>query len=75
MAGANGLLAEAGAVNFFYENTTGGMLQLSPLGAIGREIFALTHGPGGAEAVRGIPYVPLAILIEQAHGMGLGIRL
>lgn len=72
-AGTNGLLAEAGAVNFFYENTTqSGVLQLSPLGAIGRELYALSHAAGGSEAVRGIPYVPLAIVIEQAHGMGLG---
>ena len=83
-AGASGLIVEAGAVNAFLQSTDGdGVLELSPLGDVVAELYAYTHSPpppggggggGGSdpEAVRGIPYVPLALVMEQAHGMGLG---
>jgi hypothetical protein len=81
MSGASGLIAEAGAVNFFLEEPS---LPLSALGHVGAEVYAFSHrrhrrgnpAPRGtssdAEALRGIPYVPLALVSEQAHGMGLG---
>ncbi len=73
MAGAGGLISEAGAVNFFYENTTAeGVFPLSPLGQVGSELYHFTHPPGGPEVVRGIPYVPVAVVVELDHGMGLG---
>jgi hypothetical protein len=78
-AGASGLIVEAGAVNAFLESSApDGMLQLSPLGAVVAELYAYTHPPptpaagGGPEDIRGIPYVPVALVMEQAHGMGLG---
>ncbi len=63
------LVFAAGAVNFFYENTTAaGVFELSPLGAVGVELTTLTT----SLPTRGIPYVPIAIMTELAHGMGLG---
>eukprot|EP01116_Phalansterium_solitarium_P022442 TRINITY_DN7415_c0_g1_i1.p1 TRINITY_DN7415_c0_g1~~TRINITY_DN7415_c0_g1_i1.p1 ORF type:complete len:750 (-),score=225.23 TRINITY_DN7415_c0_g1_i1:141-2390(-) len=79
MSGAGGLIAEAGAVNFFYQTyDSNGLLNLSPLGEIGQAFYKFTHGGAAQpaianyELIRGIPYVPTALLIEQAHGMGLG---
>ena len=43
-AGASGLIVEAGAVNAFLEqNTSEGILQMSPLGEIIRELYNFTH--------------------------------
>ncbi len=74
MAGAGALIAEAGAVNYFYEEelTPSGVFRLSPVGEIGADLFHLSHRGGDAEAVRGVPYVPVAIVTEQPLGMGLG---
>eukprot|EP00759_Apiculatamorpha_spiralis_P005827 PhF_6_TR13436/c0_g2_i3/m.21453 len=76
MSGINGLVAEAGAVNWFYENKTasGGQFLLSPLGEIGQAVYKMTHpaNGGGPESVRGISYVPIALITEVPHGMGLG---
>ena len=75
MAGAGALIAEAGAVNYFYQNTTkDGVFALSPVGMIGADLHAFTHAPDSTspESVRGIPYVPIAIVTEAALGMGLG---
>lgn len=68
-------MAEAGAVNFFFENTTAnGTFNLSPLGEAGLGFSRLAHAAGVApsalEEWRGIPYVPVALLVELAHGMG-----
>lgn len=73
-AGANMLVAEAGAVNFFYENTTSaGIFNLSPLGEIGQTLYAFSHGFGSpAVSARGIPYVPIGIVTELSFGAGLG---
>uniref|UniRef100_A0A0G4HBR0 Beta-galactosidase trimerisation domain-containing protein n=1 Tax=Chromera velia CCMP2878 TaxID=1169474 RepID=A0A0G4HBR0_9ALVE len=77
MAGAELLIAEAGGVNWFLpgpseEETEGkeDFLELSSLGEIGREFASTTRKSvlGG----RGIPFVPVAVLLEQQHGMGLG---
>ena len=74
MAGAGALVAEAGAVNFFFENKTAdGVFNLSPLGEIGRGLYAFAHGFGApAAAARGIPYVPVAVVTELSFGAGLG---
>uniref|UniRef100_A0A0G4HMI3 Uncharacterized protein n=1 Tax=Chromera velia CCMP2878 TaxID=1169474 RepID=A0A0G4HMI3_9ALVE len=47
-----------------------GLLRLSPLGEIGREFAEVTKDP--VHGNRGIPYVPVGILLEKQHGMGLG---
>jgi hypothetical protein len=86
MSGASALIAEAGAVNFFLEEPELPLpLPLSPLGRVGAEVYAFSHRrhsqrrgspppstSSDSEAVRGIPYVPLALVSEQAHGMGIG---
>jgi hypothetical protein len=83
MGGAGRIVAEAGAVDFFFENTTAnGTFNLSPLGEVGLGFARFAHGGGSAivspsgtndlEAWRGIPYVPVALLVELEHGMGLG---
>lgn len=74
LAGAGALVAEAGAVNFFEGDTP--PFELSPLGRVGAEVFAFTRGaPGGApsdpEAVRGIPYVPNALVSASSFGAGI----
>ena len=74
MAGSGMLVAEAGAVNFFFENRTAqGVFALSPLGEIGRSLYNYSHsfGPEAADA-RGIPYAPLAVVTEVSFGAGLG---
>lgn len=74
MGGAGRIIAEAGAVNFFYENTTNGTFNLSPLGEVAMGFSRFAHAAGSApaalEAWRGIAYVPVALLVELAHGMG-----
>jgi len=72
--GANMLVAEAGAVNFFYENkTTNGVFNLSPLGEIGKTLFAFSHGFGSpAVSARGVPFVPIGVVTELSFGAGLG---
>jgi len=74
MAGAGTLVAEAGAVNYFLDNSSsaGAPFALSPVGEIGRALYAFSHQPGGAEAARGIPYVPAAIVAPSTLGAGLG---
>ena len=70
MAGAGCYVAEAGAVNYFLEEPDGS-LTLSPLGEIGMELYHFTHS-GTTESVRGIPYVPLALVTSASVGLGLG---
>jgi hypothetical protein len=77
MAGASQLIAEAGAVNWFYENTSSdGVLNLSPLGDIGRAFTNFSSGGQLREGEiaafeRGEAYAPVAIVLESAHGFGL----
>ncbi|MHA1699650.1 MAG: hypothetical protein ACTSWN_12470, partial [Promethearchaeota archaeon] len=72
MAGASRLIAEGGYINYFYlheKPDNNGIMQLTPLGEIGREFarFTRTHPD------RGIPYAPIAIYIDELHGTtGLG---
>ena len=75
MGGAGRIVAEAGAVNFFFENTTAnGTFNLSPLGEVALGFSHFAHAAGTAsealEDWRGIAYVPIALLVEVAHGMG-----
>ena len=74
MAGGGALIAEAGAVNYFFEDelTPSGVFRLSPVGEIGADLFQTSHRGGDPEAVRGVPYVPMALVTEQPLGMGLG---
>ncbi len=73
MSGAGALIAEAGAVNYFYSNyTKAGIFDLSPLGHIGNVLYEISHAKSDPELIRGIPYVPVALVTEQPHGMGLG---
>ncbi len=61
MAGANFFMDEAGSVNFFDGEA------LSPLGKVAQDFnqFTVNHPD------RGTPYVPIAILMDRIHGMGL----
>ena len=74
MAGAATLVAEAGAVNSFFDNKTAdGVFNLSPLGHIGVTLNGFAKGFGApAEAARGIPYAPIAVVTELSFGAGLG---
>ena len=66
MVGANFMEDEGGSFNFFLGNTA--PLQESPLGQMAQTInqFATEY------ADRGTTYVPIAILMDHDHGMGLG---
>ena len=74
MSGAGCYVAEAGAVNYFLAAPDSHSLALSPLGEIGAELHAFTHPASGAppQALRGIPYAPLALAMSPLAGMGLG---
>lgn len=75
MAGAGAHVAEAGAVNYFNSSaSTPPPFSLSPLGVVGAEIYSYTHatGDGDAETVRGIPFVPIAMITAADIGWGLG---
>lgn len=62
-AGASGVIAEAGAVNWFGPVHSGDtILPLSPLGLIGQEFYRVTHSD---MKPRPIPYIPFAILLEE----------
>jgi hypothetical protein len=71
MAGANHLEIEGGGVNLFFENTTAdGVMRLSPLGQQARSFYAFT-ADGRRE--RGVPYVPIGVVLEAAHGFGISL--
>jgi len=72
MGGAGAHVAEAGAVNYFAASAGGAPFPLSPLGAVGAELFAFSHAAGGAEAARGVPFAPLALVVPADAGYGLG---
>ena len=70
MCGANQLVAEAGGVNLFLQNLThDGVMVLSPLGQVAKAFSSFASG----RAERGIPYAPIAIVLERAHGFGVGL--
>jgi hypothetical protein len=70
LSGANQLIIEGGGVNLFFSNYTDeGVLRLSPLGenAQGLKTFVDSFKE------RPIPYVPMAVVLEHAHGFGLSL--
>lgn len=69
MAGATVVNLSAASVNWFNGETQDvrGNFFLSPLGKIGQEVFTTTHGFTG----RGVPYTPIAVLLESTHGLGI----
>eukprot|EP01043_Picozoa_sp_COSAG02_P037437 COSAG02_NODE_2807_length_7985_cov_659.432412_8_plen_639_part_00 len=70
MSGAGHLVAEAGAVNLFFQNKSAdGVLNLSPLGEVAKDFAHFTH----SRLERGIPYAPIAIVLEHAHGFGVSL--
>ena len=66
MGGANFMEDEGGSFNFFLGYTT--PLELSPLG----EIAQTANQFANQFVDRGTPYVPIAIVMDHDHGMGLG---
>ena len=75
MAGANVVVAEGGSLNFFRSQAPGpdGTLPLSRLGEEGARFYAFTK----RYPDRGIPYTPIALLIDPLHGIypGFGEKL
>lgn len=63
MSGANFVQAEAGNINFYLPNK-----ELSPLGHIGKEFYKFTKKYPNI----GKPFVPVAVVIDHTHGLGLG---
>lgn len=49
------------------------VMSLSPLGTLGREFAKFTTRVEGRVGGRGIPYAPIAIVLERAHGFGLSL--
>ena len=74
MAGADVVVAEGGWLNFFKSQVPGddGTLPLSRLGEVGAHFYQLTQ----RHPERGIAYTPMALLIDQSHGIypGFGKR-
>jgi hypothetical protein len=67
MAGTSRLIAEGGSGNYFYlyDNVDpSGLMQLTPLGEIGREIAHFAQ----KNPNRGIAYNPIGIIIDKYHG-------
>ncbi len=66
MSGTSRLIAEGGHNNLFFvrQFNENGLMPLTPLGEIGREIahFAKNHTD------RGIPYTPVALYLDEYHG-------
>jgi hypothetical protein len=75
MAGANAVVAEGGWLNCLKSQTpeADGFLPLSRLGEQAREFYQFTQ----AEPERGLPYVPIAVVIDTEHGIypGFGPKL
>ncbi|SHE65645.1 Por secretion system C-terminal sorting domain-containing protein [Mariniphaga anaerophila] len=71
MSGANLLYPQAASANYFAsEHDYQGKFMLSPLGRVGQDIYAFSHDSLNQEQ-RGVPWVPVAILMNRAHGLGL----
>ena len=69
MAGANKHLVEDPSVFLDNNETTSeGFLPLSPVG----QSLQRTHAFFAAHPDRGVPYVPVALMVDVMHGMGLG---
>ena len=69
MSGANKHMVEDPA--FFYDNNetaADGFLPLSPVGSS----VQTTHAFFAAHPDRGVPYTPVALMLDSMHGMGLG---
>jgi hypothetical protein len=68
MAGANVQHMEATSVNWFNGRTqdANGCLSLSPLGTIGKEFYDFAHAFSNG---RGVPYAPIAIVLDTLHGV------
>jgi hypothetical protein len=66
-SGANGVLAEAGGFFAFYKETDPetGLHRLTPYGEVCRKINAFTQKHPDV----GIPYTPLAVVLDRYHGM------
>ncbi len=75
MAGANVVIAEGGWLNFFrsQEPDKDGLLPLSRLGEAGARFYQFTQ----RHPDRGIPYIPIGLLIDFHHGIypGFGEKL
>jgi hypothetical protein len=70
MSGTNQLIAEAGGVNLFLQQLdSDGVMELSPLGEVAADFSRFVR----SRKERGIPYVPVAIVLEHAHGFGMHI--
>lgn len=67
LAGANGVIAEGGWLNFFrsQQPDPDGTLPLSRLGEEGARFYAFTK----RHPDRGIPYTPVGLLIDPLHGI------
>ncbi len=72
MSGANMVIAEGGWLNYFRDQTPGsdGNLPLSSLGKAGQSFYQFTK----RHPDRGIPYVPVALLIDKNHGIYPGFE-
>jgi hypothetical protein len=69
MAGANKHKIEDGPAFFDNNQTTAdGFLPLSPVG----RSLQTTHAFFVANPDRGVPYAPIALMVDSMHGMGLG---
>ena len=71
LSGANHLIIEAGGVNLFLEeNAKEGFMPLSPLGQQAATLSTFIKNV----TERAIPYAPIAIILEHAHGFGLSLN-
>jgi hypothetical protein len=66
MSGGNELHAESASVDWFNGDTlnSDGTFNLSPLGLIGQQFYSFSH----SFTDRGIPFTPMAIVLDQYHG-------
>lgn len=67
MAGGNELHAESASVNWFNGDTLNAdkTFNLSPMGKIGQAFYSFSH----SFVDRGIPFTPMAIVLDQFHGL------
>lgn len=69
MGGANVLYSEAGSIYYFHTNAVfDGKFILSPVGRIGQDIYNFSHN---VYPNRGIPWIPVGIVLNEVHGLGL----
>ena len=66
MAGADGVVAEAGSVICFYDDVTADdCYKLSPYGKVFQKLYQFSKNYSDV----GITYTPFAVLLDQYHGM------